>query len=1248
MFRGLCAWIVGGIGAIVGAVEAVGDFGAIVRANEPPRSLAEKSNYQSTSRYADVVAFGEALAQQSKRLTLLTLGVSHEGRNLPLWVLAEPPIRSPQELKNSGKAAVLAFANIHAGEVDGKEALLELAREWALGPKPAVLNELVVLLVPLLNADGNERIAPQQRPTQNGPSNGVGQRANAQGLDLNRDFVKLESPELRALVRTVQQWNPLVVIDLHTTNGSFHRYPVTFDGPRHAAVDPALVAFTQEQWFPQIQHRLRQSAKLETFWYGNFSADRTRWEMPEALPRYSTQYFALTGRLGILCESYSYAPFAQRIAASKAFTRACIELASEQRKQLQTLQQQARQASGRVVLRQKLTPWGKEPQVTIRGFVEQVRDGKTVATDQPKDYTATLVGKAESVLSQPLPRAYLIPPRYTSVAQLLQRHGIRVEELREDLELEVESAIVTEVHRQANQFQKHHLVRLETRNEKRRERIVAGAFFVPTDQPLGVFASYLLEPLAEDGLTAWNFFDDALGGGQAHPVARLLHPVPMIRGLPRPLPEDRTLQRIVTVDAFLGQAPPPKFDEVLAHSFTWLDAEHFLQPKEGRLWKIHARTGQATLFVDPDKLQQSLALRKDIPDNVMRQVPKQVHFTMNPQRTAALLTVRGDLYWLPFDGSPVRRLTQSEGGKEFVTFSPDGQKLAFVRKGNLFVVDVETAKETRLTHDGSDWILNGRADWVYEEEIFDRHGQAYWWSPDSQAIAYLRFDDRQVTKFPIVDQTELFGRLEQIAYPKAGTDNPRVEIRVVDLRKAGESIALELHGYDPADTLVARLGWTPDSSQVVAVVMNRIQTWLDVCLAPRSGGRLRRLLRDQTKAWVEDPGEIRFLPDGSFVMTSERTGWRHLLHVSKTGETIRPITQGEWEVRSVLRLDAASGWVWFTATRDASNAENLYRVRLDDGLVERLTTEEGQHVVTLAPQGELFIDRNSAIDRPTQVRLCDSGGRTLRWLDRNPVYLREEYRFTPMDRVRIATPDGFTLEGLLIRPAHFDAAKRYPVWLRTYGGPRTPDVRDAWENGRVFDQALANLGLVIFHVDPRSASGKGAVSAWSAYRQLGVQELKDIETALDWLAQKPYVDIHRVGMSGHSYGGYLTAYCLTHSQRFTAGIASAPVTDWKNYDTIYTERYMSTPKDNPKGYEVSSVLRSAKQLHGRLLIVHGVIDDNVHFQNSLQLIDALQQTDKPFETMIYPRARHGLGSRHYLRGMIDFIRRTMLPADPLR
>ncbi len=300
----------------------------------------------------------------------------------------------------------------------------------------------------------------------------------------------------------------------------------------------------------------------------------------------------------------------------------------------------------------------------------------------------------------------------------------------------------------------------------------------------------------------------------------------------------------------------------------------------------------------------------------------------------------------------------------------------------------------------------------------------------------------------------------------------------------------------------------------------------------------------------------------------------------------------------------------------------------------------------MSPDGGLFLASWSDIKTPNQQKLYRADGQVVRTVDSNPSHELKQLRFGPRERLQIPTPDGFLLEAELILPPDLDTGKKYPVWFMTYGGPHAPTVSDSWLGGRMQDHILAKDGFVVFRMDPRSASGKGANSTWKAYKHLGVQELEDIKTAINWLKQKPYVDGKRIGMAGHSYGGYITAYALTHSDLFAAGIAGAPVTDWRDYDSIYTERYMGLPQDNPDGYNVSSVVRAADRLHGKLLIIHGAIDDNVSLRNTLRFVEALQDAGKDFQLMIYPSSRHGIMSQHYTQLQHDFIRRTLGGTKP--
>jgi dipeptidyl aminopeptidase/acylaminoacyl peptidase len=1203
------------------------------------QTVAEKSDYKATSRHADVVAFGEELAKKSANVRVTTIGRSHEGRTLPMLVIADPPVSTPEEAARNKKLVVLAFANIHAGEVDGKEALLMLARDLATGSEKALLKDLVVLVVPILNADGNEKIDPKNRPTQNGPVEGVGIRANAAGFDLNRDFVKLETPEVRALAKTINRWDPAVVVDMHTTNGSRHRYTLTYDGPRHPAGDPDMIAAVRDKWLPAITAAMEKETGYKSTFYGNFNADRTAWESYPATPRYGIQWLALRNRIGLLSESYTYASFKDRVLASKAYAGGILRYAATHTDDVRKLIAKADQPRERVALRTKAASLGER---TILGFVEEMKDGRRVATSTPKDYKVALVAGVEATEIVQRPFAYLFPASFTGAIETLQRHGITVEELREDIELDLQIYKVEKFARSERAFQQHNLVSVDVARRDETRKVNAGMIIVRTDQKLGTLAAYLLEPRAEDGLTAWNFFDTGITEGKEFPVLRLPKSTPLTRGPVRPLPEERTLNKPINLDTLFRN--PPNFAGNPVSGITWLeDGEHFLQVKDNRLWKVTAATGRAEPFIDVEKLRKSLSALPALKPEDAARLAGGPGYRLNPARTAAMFTHGDELYYAKLDGNPAVRLTKTPGPKEQATFSPDGRHVAFVRAGNLYVVDVQSQAERQLTTDGGDKILNGIADWVYGEEIFLRRPQAYWWSPDSHRIAFLRFDDSPVATFTVLDQIPTRQRVEKIPYPKAGDPNPIVKLAVVSVA-GGEPVFADQSNYSPGESIVSRVGWLPDSSRVYSYWQNRTQTWLDFCTMPAEGGALTRLFRETTKAWVDDLSEPVFLADGSFLIASESSGWRHLYAFDKIGKRLKPVTEGEWEVRTVHTTDRKDGYIYFNGTKDVTNGMNLYRCKTDGTGFERLTRGNSSHFVNVAPTGKYFIDSYSDATTPTQVRLYKMDGTLVRTLDTNPVYAREEYRISKPERVQIKTNDGFYLEASIVKPADFDPTRKYPIWMFTYGGPHMPSVRDGFD-GRLLDQALATSGIVVMHVDPRSASGKGVVSAWTAYKQLGVQELKDLEEAVDWLTAHPWVDAKRVGLSGHSYGGFMTAFALTHSKKFAAGIAGAPVTDWRNYDTIYTERYMSTPQENPQGYDASSVVKAAKNLHGRLLLLHGEMDDNVHVQNTLQLVDELQKAEKEFEVMIYPRARHGLG-RGAQRDIVRFIMKTMTGVEP--
>ena len=866
------------------------------------------------------------------------------------------------------------------------------------------------------------------------------------------------------------------------------------------------------------------------------------------------------------------------------------------------------------------------------GFLVFVLSNKLQAEQEPK-----------SEKSPEQPYAYLFPAKLNKLAEQLQREDIEVCELREDIELDVEAYRIKRIVHDRKQAKKRRSFRLRTERRQETNRFQAGTIFVKMNQKLRDKVKGLLEPATKKSTEIRKLFG-RLKIGDNYPIVKLNSYVPITHGPVRPLKEKREFNKPITFETIYDPKEKVNFRGSPISGLTWLEGgEHYLQVRDARLYKVHAESGRSISFLDPNELAKGLKSLPTMDEKTANSLSKRKRFTMNPDRSAILIDYENDLYYCTLDGKTAVRLTSSPGEEKLSSFDPDGKFVAFVRDKNLYVVDIATQTERALTNSGGGMISNGQADWVYFEEVYGRRWRAFWWCPDSSAIVFMQFDDGPVNEFTVVNNTKRKQEVEETPYPRAGEPNPKVRVGLVSV--AGGPVRwVELNNYLEGTYLITGVGWMPDGEQIFFFVQDRAQTWLDFNTASKRGGEANRLLRETTDAWVDVPDSPKFLSDGSFLWFSQRNGWKHLYLYDKGAKLKHAVTKGKWEARQLYHVDEKNGWVYFTGTRDSHIAENLYRVKLSGGKIERLTKPRGNHRVNVSPNGKYFIDTWSNSSTPTKVALYGMNRRKIRMLDTNPVYKLEEYRFGKYEQFQIETRDGFLLEASLVKPPDFDSNRKYPVWFMTYGGPHSPTIRNAWSGGMARNNMLARMGMLVFRCDPRSASGKGARSAWAAYKQLGVQELKDIEEAIEWLKNKPYVDGDRIGMSGHSYGGFLTAYALTHSKLFVGGIAGAPVTDWRLYDTIYTERYMDIPQNNLEGYEKTSVIKAAKNLHGKLLIVHGVIDDNVHIENTFKFINALQQADKEFELMIYPRSRHGIGGMHYAHLVVNFIK-TVLKLD---
>lgn len=709
-------------------------------------------------------------------------------------------------------------------------------------------------------------------------------------------------------------------------------------------------------------------------------------------------------------------------------------------------------------------------------------------------------------------------------------------------------------------------------------------------------------------------------------------------------------ERRLTVDAIYHPERRVDFSGSPPTDITWLDASTYLTTRQnarGVEWvRVDADSGRTSLLFDPDLMEQALAALPGIGREEAALAARSSALTINPAHTAAVVTIADDLYYYQFGAPAAVRLTATPGAEEEAMFSPDGRLVAFVRGNNLHVVDVEGRRELALTRDGSTEILNGKLDWLYQEEIYGRgRFRAFWWSPDSSRLAFLQLDERPVPEYTIVDDIPYRPVVEVTDYPKAGDPNPKVRLGISRVA-GGDARWVDLSTYSAIDFLIVNVDWTPDSRQVVYQVQDREQTWLDLNLADAAGGRTRRVLRETTPAWVNENGNPMWLRDGSFLWLSERTGFRHVYHYRTDGTLIRQITTGRWDVRTLYGVDEKTGTVYFAAPERSAVGIDIYRIDLDGSGLKRLSEAAGTHRAIFNPTFTRYVDIWSTITTPPQVRLHRADGAELRVIDANPVPALAEYRLSRPEFVQVTARDGFVMDGVLIKPPDFDPSRRYPVYQFTYAGPGTAVVRDRWDGTQyMFHQLLAQHGIVVWMLDNRSASGKGVESQWPVYGRLGELELQDLEDGIAWLRQQPWVDPSRILLSGWSYGGFMTAYALTHSTSWSAGIVGAPVTDWRDYDSIYTERYMKLPQNNPEGYRRTAPRFAADRLNGRILLVHGTIDDNVHIQNSMQFAYELQRAGKSFEMMVYPRSRHAITdpslNTHLRQLMFDFVMRTI-------
>jgi len=659
----------------------------------------------------------------------------------------------------------------------------------------------------------------------------------------------------------------------------------------------------------------------------------------------------------------------------------------------------------------------------------------------------------------------------------------------------------------------------------------------------------------------------------------------------------------------------------------WIDDNHYYfrtRDAENKtvLYTVDARSGKQVPVTAPKSEREMLT--ESLPAGIQAGMTD----LFNSVSKSLVINRENDLFLFREGFTALKRLTDNSDAEANPRFSPDGKRIAYTRNKDLYVYDLELMKETRLTFDASDRIYNGYAAWVYYEEILGRASRyaAFWWSPAGDRIAFLRFDETDVPVFTLnrLDEPDgVHGKLEVVPYPKAGDPNPKVKMGIVNISNLNTTWVKTDYSVDQ---YLAWPFWTPDGKMLAVQVLNRDQTDLKIILADAETGDYSQIYSEQRPTWVEFREDVYVFENGSgFLIRSYRNGWENLYYHSWDGSLKATITGFDFRVTSIDRVDEKAGYVYFSATGTESTDQHQFRVRLDGKELLQISKEPGTHNVNISPLGTWFVDSWSSVTNPGKIVLYDKKGKVKRNIYSSDPPSDDHKERAVAELVKIKTSDGlFDMPAIITYPLNFDPALKYPVVFTIYGGPDSKNVNNRWAGNT--ESWYARNGIITISVDHRGSGHFGKNGLDYMHRSLGKWELLDYADAVKWLIEKPFVDKNKIGMTGTSYGGYLTSLALTRGADYwTHGVSGMPVTDYRLYDNVYTERYMDTPQDNPAGYKDGSALTYAGNLKGELFIYHADMDDNVHMQNSIYLISRLQDEGKRFRFMLYPNGRHGWG-----------------------
>jgi dipeptidyl-peptidase-4 len=581
-------------------------------------------------------------------------------------------------------------------------------------------------------------------------------------------------------------------------------------------------------------------------------------------------------------------------------------------------------------------------------------------------------------------------------------------------------------------------------------------------------------------------------------------------------------------------------------------------------------------------------------------------------------------------------LDEAHAPQTLAEYSPDGTKVSFIHGNDIFVKDLMTGKVRKMTEDGKrNKIINGTTDWVYEEEFAIT--KAYGWSPDSKYLAFLKFDERDVPEFQMAIYGELYPQQYTYKYPKAGEDNSIVSLHLLQV-SSGKAQKIELGKYE----YIPRLNWSETSNQLIVQTMNRHQNELNYWLLDCNSKQVstKQLYQEKSDTYIEVDDNLCMLKDGkSFLRCSEMSGYNHIYRIGFDG-SVQSVTSGNWDVIEFLGIDQDAAVVYYASAEPGAIYKSVYSVRIDGSQKTNLTPVLGYHHAEFLSGMKYFIHSYSTANTPPVIELRKASGELVRVLEQNNDLLSKMKgeRLSPKTFLTIQTPEA-TLNASLILPLNYDPAKKYPVFVNVYGGPGHNEVLDSWDgNDYFFHQLLAQNGYMVLSIDPRGTQYRGTAFKKSTYLQLGRLEIEDVLAATKAFAKRPDVDASRLGIMGWSYGGFMSSLAMTKGQGlFKVGIAVAPVTNWRYYDNIYTERFLRTPQENAKGYDENSPINFVRDLQGKYFLIHGAADDNVHYQNSMEMITALVKANQQFDLFIYPNKNHGIyggNTRNHLFEMI--------------